>query len=213
MVRQPAEMEALPRGEVEQRISDLLVFDARSVDLATRADIRRLLPQLLLVSRAWSDHFERYGCIGCLTGRPDSTPVIAARLRRRGLSWPAILADIGRGQMTVLERRTFRSAVRYHLTHPEAPERESPAHLYGGGGFCMQCQTRMRRQLSKIIHGVPGERDTNPKGELGARRKRSANGRSVKLPRSAFSSTRYTGDLPRRGHDPNDGSLAGTQQQ
>jgi len=125
----------------------------------TRSELRRLLPRLFRMGRAWSAHFEKYGCIGCAMGRPDATREIAARLRRCGFGWSAILADIGRAHMTARERRTFEAAVRYHLTHTEASERKSYAHLYGGGGFCIQCQTRIRRQLLKIIYEMQGGRN------------------------------------------------------
>lgn len=159
MTKQIAKLEVLLTEAVEQKLDDLIAFDARSVDRITFFELRRILPKLIHASRAWSAHFEKYGCIGCPTGRPDSTPAIAARLRRRGLSWSAIFMDIGRPKMTGKERRNFRNAVEHHLKHPDAPDREPSAHLYGGGGFCAQCQIQMRRELLRIIREMHKGRD------------------------------------------------------
>jgi hypothetical protein len=163
MRKRIVKQELLGPGEVEQKLDDLLVFDCRGIDPATRGDLRRILPRILRVSHAWSAHFEKYGCIGCRTGRPDSIPAIAARLRRRGLSWSAILADIGRTHMTGPERKAFRAAVGRHLSHPDMPEQEpaSSAHVYGGGGLCALCRVRLRRELLAIM----GEMDAEPNVE------------------------------------------------
>lgn len=158
MRKQLAKVEVLSPGAIEQKLDDFLVFDARSVDRTTRIELQRILPKLLQMNRAWSAHFEKYGCIGCRTGRPDSIHAIAARLRRRGLSWPAIFSDVG-PRMTARERWNLRVSVRHHLMHPDVPEQESSVHMYGGGGFCQKCRLSLRRQLLRIIGKIHEGRD------------------------------------------------------
>lgn len=49
----------------EQAIESLLIFDARALDMATRQELLRLLPQLVHVRRAWRAEYMECGCISC----------------------------------------------------------------------------------------------------------------------------------------------------
>jgi hypothetical protein len=55
---------ALPES-IERSLEDLFIFDARSIDAATRRELLRLLPQLTHVRRAWKAHFVEHGCVSC----------------------------------------------------------------------------------------------------------------------------------------------------
>jgi hypothetical protein len=49
----------------ERAIEDLLIFDARSLDLSTRQQLLRLLPELIHVRRAWKAEYMECGCLSC----------------------------------------------------------------------------------------------------------------------------------------------------
>jgi hypothetical protein len=48
-----------------QLAESLLIFDARCLDMETRLELQRLLPQLALIRRAWKAEFMEYGCSSC----------------------------------------------------------------------------------------------------------------------------------------------------
>jgi hypothetical protein len=148
-----AKVEVMLRGEVEQILDDLLVFDARCVDVPTRQQLLRLFPQLVHLRRAWRAHYQEHGCLGCQ--KPDPTVAIAARLRRRGMAWPEICEVVGlrRASMTRAERVQFDGAVRWKLSHLSVPE-QKPSHRYGAGGFCDRCYARLRRELANRIRAL-----------------------------------------------------------
>ncbi len=139
----------LPRG-AERKVDELLVFDARCVDVGTRQELLRLLPQLVHLRRAWRAHFTEHGCIAC--PKPDPTVAIAARLRRRRSRWAEIyeLIGIDRATSTRAERKSFENSVRRNLAHSDTPVRK-PSHRYGAGGFCDLCYMRLRRELVKTL--------------------------------------------------------------
>jgi len=55
------------RGQVgdARGLDELLVFDARMLDVTTRQKLLLLMPQLVHVRRAWKVIFLRRGCIAC----------------------------------------------------------------------------------------------------------------------------------------------------
>ena len=137
----------LPRG-AERKVDELLVFDARCVDVGTRQELLRLLPQLVHLRRAWRARFTEHGCITC--PKPDPTVAIASRLRTRGLSWADIYAITGTTATTRAERKSFENSVRWRLAHHDTPVRK-PSHRYGAGGLCDRCYLRLRRELAKTL--------------------------------------------------------------
>jgi len=52
-------------ASIERRIEDLLIFDARILDIATRKELVRLVPGLHAIRLAWKAHFAMYGCVSC----------------------------------------------------------------------------------------------------------------------------------------------------
>jgi len=146
----------LPRS-AERKIDELLVFDARCLDVGTRQELLRLLPQLVHLRRAWTAYFLEHGCLGC----PKSEPAvaIAARLRRRGSSWAEIYEIIAPGATSRAERKRFENAVRWKLAHLDAPARKA-SQRYGAGGFCDRCYSRLRRELAKALCKMHEGRNT-----------------------------------------------------
>jgi hypothetical protein len=145
----------LPRA-AERKLDELLVFDARGVDVDTRQELLRLLPRLVHLRRAWQAHFREHGCLSC--PKPDPTVPIAARLLRRGSSWAEIYEITGAEFTTRAERKRFVNAVHWKLAHLDAPTR-TPSHRYGAGGFCDRCYLRLRRELAKAIRKMHEGRD------------------------------------------------------
>jgi len=137
----------LPRA-AERKVDDLLVFDAQFVDVATRQELLRLLPQLVHLSRARKAQFEEDGCPTC--PKPDPTVEIAARLRRRGSTWAEIYEVTGVTATTRAERKSFENSVRWRLAHPNTKARQA-SHRYGAGGLCDCCYSRERRKLVKRL--------------------------------------------------------------
>ncbi len=145
----------LPRA-AEQRVDELLVFDARCVDVGDRQELLRLFPRLVYLSRAWRERFLERGCIAC--PKTDPTIAIAARLRRRGMTWTEVYETVGVVAATRAERNRFEGAVRWKLAHLDTPERK-PSYRYGAGGFCDRCYLRLRRELAKTIRKMHEGRD------------------------------------------------------
>jgi len=145
----------LPRA-AEQKIDELLMFDVRCNDAGSRRELLRLIPQLVHLSRAWRVHFLKHGCLGC----PKTNPTIgiAARLRKRGLTWAEIYEITDVKSTTPAERKRFENAVHWRLAHLDAPRRK-PSHRYGAGGFCDRCYLRLRRELTKTIREMHEGRD------------------------------------------------------
>jgi hypothetical protein len=48
-----------------KNLDELLIFDARFLDVETRRQLLRLFPDLLHVRRLWKEEFLRNGCISC----------------------------------------------------------------------------------------------------------------------------------------------------
>lgn len=46
-------------------IEQLLIFDSRILDSDTARELVKIVPQLLIMRRAWKAHFVEYGCISC----------------------------------------------------------------------------------------------------------------------------------------------------
>ena len=155
-MRQLARVEVMFPNAAERKVDELLVFDARCVDVATRQELLRLLPQLVHLRRAWRARFQKRGCLCC---RPaDPTIPIAARLRSRGSSWLEVYEILGATAMTRAERKRFESAVRWKLAHMSAPTRK-PSHRYGAGGLCDRCYLRIRKELSNVLREMHRGRD------------------------------------------------------
>ena len=145
----------LPR-HAERKIDDALVFDSRGLDIATRQELLRLLPQLVHLSRAWRARYLKHGCYAC--AKPDPTVTIAARLRGRGSTWREIYEITGAVASTRAERKRFENAVRWKLAHLDAPTRPR-SHRYGAGGLCDLCYRRFRRELVKEFAKMHEGRD------------------------------------------------------
>lgn len=145
----------LPRA-AEQKVDELLVFDARCVDVSTRQELLRFMPRLVHLRRAWRAHFSTHGCLAC--PKPDPTVEIAARLRGRGMSWPEIYQITEATATTRVDRKRFEGAVRWKLAHLGAANRK-PSHRYGAGGFCDRCYLRLRRELANAIRKMHEGRD------------------------------------------------------
>jgi hypothetical protein len=60
----------LPASPVE-RMENLLIFDARCLDMETRQELLRILPQLVHIRRAWKEEYLECGCIHCHKKRAD----------------------------------------------------------------------------------------------------------------------------------------------
>jgi hypothetical protein len=145
----------LPRA-AERKVDDLLVFDARCVDVGTRQELLGMLPQLVHLRRAWSAHFLEHGCLAC--PKPDPTIPIAARLRRRGSTWAEIYDITAIPAATRAERKRFQRSVRRKLAHLDAPARK-PSQSYGAGGFCDRCYARLRREFATTLRKMHAGRD------------------------------------------------------
>lgn len=163
--------EVLSPGVPEKRLDDLLVFDARCTDVKTGQELARLWPQLRQIRRAWSAHFEQYGCIACgdgkarLTQKSDRAATLskAGELRRQGMKWDAIFEVVGLNldRTSKAERKKFQQLVWWRMAHP--PQRETWQRS-GHGGFCWRCYQRIRKELLGIVRkmdeGRDPERDT-----------------------------------------------------
>lgn len=57
-------VEVLPESPVE-RLETLLIFDARCLDMETRQELLRLLPQLVHIRHAWKAEYMECGCVSC----------------------------------------------------------------------------------------------------------------------------------------------------
>ncbi|MBZ5723024.1 MAG: hypothetical protein LAO03_22010 [Acidobacteriia bacterium] len=152
-----AKLEITLSRAAEQKVNELLVFDARCTDIRTRQELLRLLPGLVHISRSWRAHFLQQGCLAC--HKPNPTVAIAARLRRRGSTWAEIYEITAATFATRAERKRFESAVRWKLAHLDIPTRK-PSHRYGAGGFCDRCYLRLRRELAKALRKMQEGRDT-----------------------------------------------------
>jgi hypothetical protein len=63
-------VEVLPASPVEM-LETFLIFDARALDMETRQELLRILPQLVHIRRAWKAEYMECGCISCHKKRPD----------------------------------------------------------------------------------------------------------------------------------------------
>jgi|GEM_PF-6053893 len=54
-----------------RRLNDLLIFDARCLDRATRQELLRLIPALVHVRRQWKRRYLKYGCESCHQKTPE----------------------------------------------------------------------------------------------------------------------------------------------
>jgi hypothetical protein len=57
-------VEVLPESPLE-RLETLLIFDARCLDMETRQELIRILPQLVHIRRAWKAEYMECGCVSC----------------------------------------------------------------------------------------------------------------------------------------------------
>jgi hypothetical protein len=139
-------------------LENLLLFDSHCIDVVSRQELLRLLPQLVGLRRAWKAHFLEYGCLHC--PKPDPTVGIAARLRQRGSTWADVYKITGTPAEPSPERERFRESVRWRMTHPDVP-RPRPSNQYGAGGFCSVCQTRiytrMQKRFRRLVEGRSNE--------------------------------------------------------
>ena len=55
---------ALPES-AEHAIERMLIFDSRCLDVATRQELLRILPQLVHIRRAWRAEYMECGCVSC----------------------------------------------------------------------------------------------------------------------------------------------------
>lgn len=55
---------AVPES-AEDAISTLLVFDARCLNMETRQELLRIVPQLVHIRRAWRAEYMECGCLAC----------------------------------------------------------------------------------------------------------------------------------------------------
>lgn len=149
----------LPDGTA-LRLDDLLVFDSRCVDVEMRQELLRLFPRLVHLRRAWRVHFTKHGCLSCARGsdRADSIFTIAARLRRRGLSWSEVYELVGMKAKSHAAQKNFRGIVNRKAAHFDDPTPE-PSYRYGAGGFCDRCYLRIRRELASTIRKMHAGRD------------------------------------------------------
>jgi len=146
---------AVPES-AERAIESLLIFDVRCLDVATRQEILRILPQLVHIRRAWRAEYMECGCLAC--PKPDPTVAIAARLRRRGSTWAEIYEITAVKATNRAERKRFENAVRWKLGHLDAPTRNlSPR--YGAGGFCDRCSGRIYQRMLKRYRKLMAGRD------------------------------------------------------
>jgi hypothetical protein len=54
-----------------QALEQLLIFDSRMLDAETARELVKIIPQLLIMRRAWKAHFVEYGCIACKRKRVE----------------------------------------------------------------------------------------------------------------------------------------------
>jgi hypothetical protein len=160
-----AKVEVMLPKPVERKIDELLVFDARCIDAATAHELLRLVPALAHIRHAWRAHYRRYGCLAC--PKPDPIPVIAARLRRRGMPWALIYEAIGidHATTTLEERKSFKALIRRTIPHlDDVPRHHLNGHnshsCHSAGGYCVKCYLRLRRRLSKELRKMHAGRDT-----------------------------------------------------
>ncbi len=93
-------VEVLPESPVEL-LENLLIFDARCLDMETRQELLRILPQLVHIRRAWKAEYMECGCISCHKKRVDyasayvpSTQMIPSAFTTV-ISAPDSMSDIG----------------------------------------------------------------------------------------------------------------------
>lgn len=174
-----AKVEVVMPPQVARILDDLLILDARCIDDETARELLRLMPRLARIRSMWRTHYRKYGCLAC--PKPDSTILIAARLKRGRVAWEDIYRIIGvdYAATTLKERKSFKKLIcrtiprldkapRYHLNsdsheRDEVPERRKVrvrSHTsHYAGGFCDKCYRRVRRRLSKIRRQMDEGRD------------------------------------------------------
>lgn len=151
-----ATVEMMLPGEMERKLDELLVFDARCIDAQTKRELLRLFPKLTHLRRAWREHFEKYGCLGCRD--PQPMIAVATKLRQRGMGWKEIY-DITHVQAaSFVERKNFVAAVRRKLKRLDEVAR-NPLTRYGAGGLCDCCYQRLRRELRQTVSQMHEGRD------------------------------------------------------
>jgi hypothetical protein len=64
-LRRLAKIQLIIPESPEQAIESLMIFDARCLDVATRQQLLRILPQLVHIRRAWQAEYTECGCISC----------------------------------------------------------------------------------------------------------------------------------------------------
>jgi hypothetical protein len=63
-------VEVMPESPLEL-IETLLIFDARSLDMETRQQLLRILPQLVHIRHAWKAEYMECGCVSCHRKKPQ----------------------------------------------------------------------------------------------------------------------------------------------
>jgi hypothetical protein len=146
-----------------ERGFDLLAFllEARFLPAEQRRDLLRACPETVHISRALTAIFLKQGCLHCPP--PDASVAIAARMRKRGMSWQDVYALAAPHAKSPAERKQFNLAVRWKLGRLNRPERKpSPANEYGAGGFCRKCYAALSKQIREIIKHSPAVVHSDP---------------------------------------------------
>ena len=60
-----AGVKVLAPESLAQAIEQLVIFDSRFADAETCRELVKIMPQLLIMRRAWRAHYAEYGCISC----------------------------------------------------------------------------------------------------------------------------------------------------
>lgn len=71
--RKLAEIQVVVPESTEEMLEQLLIFDARCMDADKRRELRRILPSLVHLQRAWKAEFMEYGCLSCHKKRVEYT--------------------------------------------------------------------------------------------------------------------------------------------
>jgi len=134
------------------------LLEARFLPAEQRRELLRACPETVHVSRALTAIFLKQGCLHCPP--PDASVAIAARMRKRRMSWQDVYALAAPHAKSPAERKQFNRAVRWKLGRLNRPERKS-ATEYGAGGFCRKCYAALSKQIREIIKQSPALQGRN----------------------------------------------------
>jgi hypothetical protein len=135
----------------EAKEIDLLAFllEARFLPAGEYRDLRRACPTSVHLSRALAARFLKKGCLHCPP--PDARVPIAARMRKRGMSWQDVYALAAPEATTSAERTRFNLAVRWKVERLNRSERKPKLSEYGAGGFCRKCYAALSKETRELI--------------------------------------------------------------